>query len=131
MMIQSCSNGCCQSRGNNRKVDNWIIRGYGSPSPLKEKAPLAKKKLRDLLLHIGKNQKLVSELASKKTKKERVQLLQDYKIIASADDLPTKEEADNELRQLLAPCADLEDLLRGLKASAFICVIVSLGSYED
>lgn len=90
---------------------------------------MAKKTVRDLLVHVGKNPKLVDELVSKKSRDERIAVLKSHKIIDSAADLPTKEEAQKELTQLFAPAQGQQDLLKGVQAaSAFIAWG---GSYDE
>lgn len=89
---------------------------------------MAKKTVRDLLQVVGKNPKLVAELASKKSTDDRVAILKNYKVIDSAADLPTKDEVDGQLKQLFSASEKQETLDGARAALAFVVFVVSHAS---
>jgi hypothetical protein len=90
---------------------------------------MARKAMRDLLLSIGKNSKLIEELVSTKNRYERVGALINHKVIVSEAELPTREEAGKEPREVSAFFKNLEGMT--LQAKTASAIIACAGSFED
>lgn len=89
---------------------------------------LARQALRKLMGSVAKNPKLVDELASKDSRKERIALLVNHKLIASQNDLPAGKEAKRENKYRISFPGKREEIFEEAKSAW--AIIVAAGSYE-
>lgn len=114
--------------GNQVIPHSGLVSGYESQLP-KPETFLARKNLRELLESIGKNPKLVDQLASKKSRNERIDLLINHKLMASNNDLPTGEEIKQKKKYLFADCEHREQPFEDPKSA--LAFIVAYGGYSE
>lgn len=108
--------------------DKKMAGGYSFHCFPRETVP-PRKTLPELLACIGKNFKLVDELASRKSREQRISILINEKLITSEGDLPAGKEVKQDMKYLFAFDKKRNERLEGAYSA---CSFIAFGgSYDD